>query len=156
MLSAPLGRAKATVLVIDDSAAMRRYLRLLLELDSYQVETASNGAEALRRLQDGFSPTVVLLDLEMPGMDGLKTLRRLLKLQPELKVIMCSGVDDPRKVQRAAALGARGYVSKPVQHLYLSAAIERCLGLRTSRGKKSGKNGTKGSVIVMPAPPPGP
>ena len=152
MLPAHLNRAKATVLVVDDSSAMRRYLRLLLELDSYQVETASNGTEAVRRLREGFSPTIVLLDLEMPGMDGLKTLRRLLKLQPELKVIMYSGVDDPRKVQRAAALGARGYVAKPVQHLYLSAAIERCLGLRVSADKKEA---AKGSVIVMPPPPPG-
>jgi CheY-like chemotaxis protein len=127
---------------------MRRYLRLLLELDSYQVETASNGADAVRRLREGFSPTLVLLDLEMPGMDGLKTLRRLLKLKPDLKVIMCSGVDDPRKVQRAAALGARGYVTKPVQHLYLSAAIERCL-----RSSAHETKAPKGSVIVMPVPP---
>jgi two-component system, NarL family, invasion response regulator UvrY len=149
MLSAAVSQAKTTVLVVDDSSAMRRYLRLLLELDSYQVETANNGADALRLLREGFSPTLVLLDLEMPGMDGLKTLRRLLKLKPELKVIMCSGVDDPRKVERAAALGARGYVTKPVKHLYLSAAIENCL--RPSAG---GRKAAKGSVIVMPAPPP--
>ena len=148
MLSAPVGQAKTTVLVVDDSVAMRRYLRLLLELDSYQVETANSGAEAVRRLREGLSPALVLLDLEMPGMDGLKTLRRLLKVNPELKVIMCSGVDDPRKVQRAAKLGARGYVTKPVQHLYLSAAIERCLRPCTSQTKTS-----RGSLIVMPPPP---
>jgi CheY-like chemotaxis protein len=148
MLSAAVSQAKTTVLVVDDSQAMRRYLRLLLELDSYQVETANNGAEALQRLREGLSPTLVLLDLEMPGMDGLKTLRRLLKLKPELKVIICSGADDPRKVERATALGARGYVTKPVQHLYLSAAIEHCL--RPSAG---GTKAAKGSVIVMPAPP---
>ncbi len=106
---------------------MLRYLRVLLELESYEVETASNGSEAVRRVREGCTPAVVLLDLQMPGMDGLKTLRRLLKLRPELKVIMCSGVDDPNKVRRAASLGAQAYLTKPVQHLYLSAALERCL-----------------------------
>jgi CheY-like chemotaxis protein len=114
-------------LIVDDSPAMLRYLRVLLELESYEVETASNGSEAVRRVREGCTPAVVLLDLQMPGMDGLKTLRRLLKLRPELKVIMCSGVDDPNKVRRAASLGAQAYLTKPVQHLYLSAALERCL-----------------------------
>ena len=149
MLTARLNRTKATVLVVDDSAAMRRYLRLLLELDSYQVETANSGADAVRRLREVCEPAIVLLDLEMPGMDGLKTLRRLRKLQPQLKVIMCSGVDDPRKVERAAALGARAYVIKPVQHLYLSAAMERCLSAAPP-GPTS--ENTKASLLNMPAP----
>jgi len=60
-------------------------------------------------------------------MDGLQTLRSLLKLRPDLKVLMCSGVDDPGKMRRAVTLGARDYLTKPIQHLYLSAAVERCL-----------------------------
>ncbi|HVO79175.1 MAG TPA: response regulator [Terriglobales bacterium] len=127
MLAAQCHRSKATVLVVDDSPVMLRYLRVLLELESYQVETASNGSEALQRVRDGCAPTIVLLDLEMPGMDGLKTLQRLRKLQPNLKVIMCSGVDDPRQMRRAVSLGAQAYLTKPVQHLYLSAALDRCL-----------------------------
>jgi CheY-like chemotaxis protein len=133
MSSAPSNRPKTTILVVDDSPAMLRYLRMLLELDSYQVETASTGSEALQRVREGYVPAVVLLDLQMAGMDGLKTLRGLLKLQPELKVIMCSGVDDPGEVRRAALFGARGYLIKPVQHLYLSAALERCLGLSSAK-----------------------
>jgi two-component system response regulator (stage 0 sporulation protein F) len=133
MSSAASNQPKATILVVDDSPAMLRYLRRLLELDSYQVETASTGSEALQRVRAGHVPAVVLLDLRMPGMDGLKTLRRLRRLQPELKVIMCSGVDDPSEVRRAALLGAQAYLTKPVQHLYLSAAVERCLGLSTAK-----------------------
>jgi CheY-like chemotaxis protein len=128
MLSARVSRPKATILVVDDSLEMQRYLRFLLELDSYQVEIASDGTEALHLLREGFVPSIVLLDVQMPGMDGLKTLRRLLKLQPDLKVIMCSGVDDPSKMQQAALLGAQGYLTKPVQHLYLTAVLDRCLG----------------------------
>ncbi len=119
---------RASVLVVEDSPELQNYLRLLLELDRYQVEIAGNGEEALRRMSNGCAPRVVLLDMQMPGMDGLETLRILRRLHPAAKVIMCSGVDDPDKIQQAISLGAQAYLVKPVQHLYLSAAIERCLG----------------------------
>jgi CheY-like chemotaxis protein len=118
---------KATVLVVDDSLEMQRYLRVLLELDSYRVETASSGHEALQSLRHGCAPKVVLLDVQMPGMDGLETLRRLQEFRPKPKVIMCSGVDDPGKIREAASLGAHAYLLKPIRHLYLSAAVDRCL-----------------------------
>jgi two-component system, chemotaxis family, chemotaxis protein CheY len=146
-LSARAKGTKATILVVDDSPAMLRYLRLLLEIDSYQVETASNGAEALLCIRQGCSPAVVLLDVQMPGMDGLKTLRRLMKLQPDLNVIMCSGVDDPAKIRRATLLGAKAYLTKPVQRLYLSAAVERCLG---SLRMEPAVTSSHGSVIALP------
>jgi CheY-like chemotaxis protein len=118
---------KASVLVVEDSFELQNYLRLLLELDRYQVDTAGNGEEALHRLRNGCTPRVVLLDMQMPGMDGLETLRILRRLHPAAKVIMCSGVDDPEKIRQAISLGAQAYLIKPVRHLYLSAAIERCL-----------------------------
>jgi CheY-like chemotaxis protein len=149
-LSARANGPKPTILVVDDSPDMLRYLRLLLEIDSYQVETASNGADALLRIRQGCSPAVVLLDVQMPGMDGLKTLRRLLKLQPDLNVIMCSGVDDPAKIRRATLLGAKAYLTKPVQHLYLSAAVERCLD---SLSIPEAETNPRGSVITLPPPP---
>jgi CheY-like chemotaxis protein len=133
MSSAQLNTPKATILVVDDSPAMVRYLRTMLELDSYQVETASNGLEAVERLRSGDTPALVVLDMQMPGMDGLKTLRCLLRLQPDLKVIICSGVHDPAKIRRAVAFGARAYLKKPIQHLYLSAAVERCLNSTEAR-----------------------
>jgi two-component system OmpR family response regulator len=149
-LSARANGPKATILVVDDSPEMLRYLRLLLEIDSYQVETVSNGADALRRIREGCAPAVVLLDLQMPGMDGLKTLRRLLKLQADLNVIMCSGVDDPAKIRRATLLGAKAYLIKPIQHLYLSAALERCLD---SLSMAEPETNSRGSVITLPSPP---
>lgn len=118
---------KATVLVVEDTVELQNYLRFLLELDRYQVEIAGNGEEALQRLRNGCTPRVVLLDMQMPGMDGLETLRFLRQLHPAAKVIMCSGVDDPEKIRQAISLGAQAYLVKPVKHLYLSAAIERAL-----------------------------
>lgn len=118
---------KPTVLVIDDSPEVQRYLRLVLETDHYCVETAANGENGLEKLRTGCSASVVLLDMQMPGMDGLQTLKCLRELQPELKVIMCSSEDDPEIIRQAILLGAKGYLVKPVRHLYLSAALESCL-----------------------------
>lgn len=127
MLDAESNLPKATILVIEDSPEVQRYLRLVLEMDHYRVEIADNGEEGLERLRDGCAPSVVLLDMQMPGMDGLQTLQCLREFRPELKVIMCSSEDDPEIIRQAILLGAQAYLVKPVQHLYLSAALERCL-----------------------------
>jgi CheY-like chemotaxis protein len=142
---------KATVLVVDDSPEIRRYLCALLELDSYRVETASSGYEALQRLAHGCTPQVVVLDLQMPGMDGLETLRRLQELRPKPHVIMCSGVDDPEKIREAVSLGAHAYLVKPVQHLYLSAAVDRCL---RERAAKRPADHLSSQLFVLPSPIP--
>ena len=118
---------RSTVLVVEDSPELQNYLRVLLEMDRYRVEIAGTGEEALQRLRSGCEPKVIVLDMQMPGMDGLETLRILRQLHPAGRVIMCSGVDDPEKIRQAISLGAQAYLVKPVRHLYLSAAIERCL-----------------------------
>ena len=105
------------------------------------------GSEALRRLDEGFMPSVVLLDLHMPRLNGFRTLRRMRKLYPGLKVIICSAEDDPRKLRLAAALGAYGHLTKPVQHLYLSAALERCLEEDSEPLPNPAAN-----LITLPAP----
>lgn len=116
-----------TVLIIDDSPEVQRYLRLVLETDNYRVEVADNGEKGVEQLRCGCRPAVVLLDMNMPGMNGLQTLRCIRELQPELKVVMCSSEDDPEIVRQAALLGAQAYLVKPVRHLYLSAVLEQCL-----------------------------
>jgi CheY-like chemotaxis protein len=118
---------QATVLVVEDSPEIQRYFRLLLQLDGYQVDTVASGEEALLRVRKGCAASVVLLDLQMPGIGGMETLRILRELRPELKIIMCSGVDHPETIREALGRGAQAYLVKPVHHLYLSAAVERCL-----------------------------
>ena len=135
-----------TVLVVDDSPEMLRYLQFLLELESYCVETAGNGLEALQRLRDGCNPDVVLLDIQMPHLDGFCTLKRLLKVRPDLKVIMCSAISDPTKIQQATALGAQAYLTKPVRQLYLTAALEGCLD------SKAEAKPAQAREIPVPAP----
>lgn len=145
------GEIKATILVVDDAVEVQRYLRTLLELDSYRVMVASNGYEALEVLGHSPSVDVVLLDLQMPGMDGLEVLRRIRNSCPKVKVIMCSGVTDPEKVCQALCLGVHAYLVKPIQHLYLSAAVERCLqNVPATRSKKN----RDPQLFVMPSPVP--
>ena len=120
----------AKIFVVDDEPSMLRYLRTMLEVDGYKVETASCGEEAVRRLTEGsFMPDVVLLDVLMPpGIDGLQTLEQLRQRHPKLKVIMLSCVSDTRKVVQAIRLGAQDYLTKPFQKADLDAVIEECLG----------------------------
>jgi len=118
----------ANILLVDDEPGMLRYIRTLLEVDDYKVETASTGEEALQRVNKGLRPDLVLLDLLMPGIDGLHTLEQLRQLQPGLKVVMLSCVGDTRKVVQAMRLGAYDYLTKPFQKAELDTVIDQCLG----------------------------
>jgi two-component system response regulator AtoC len=118
----------AKILLVDDEPGMLRYIRTLLEVDDYKVETASTGEEALARLEKGMVPDLVLLDVLMPGIDGLETLEQLRRMKPGLKVVMLSCVNDARKVVQAMRLGAHDYLTKPFQKAELDAVIDQCLG----------------------------
>src|SRR5713101_1500291 len=116
------------ILLVDDEPGMLRYIRTLLEVDDYSVQTASTGEEALQRVEKGLRPDLVLLDLLMPGIDGLQTLEQLRQLVPGMKVVMLSCVSDTRKVVQAIRLGAHDYLTKPFQKAELDAVIDQCLG----------------------------
>jgi len=118
----------AKILLVDDEPGMLRYIRTLLEVDDYKVETASTGEEALQHVEKGMLPDLVLLDVLMPGIDGLETLERLRRMKPGIKVVMLSCVNDARKVVQAMRLGAHDYLTKPFQKAELDAVIDQCLG----------------------------
>jgi len=119
---------KSKILLVDDEPGMQRYIRTLLEIDDHHVETASTGEQALQLVEKGMEPNLVLLDLLMPGIDGLETLEGLRKLQPNIKVVMLSCVNDTKKVVQAIRLGAVDYITKPFQKAELDAVIDQCLG----------------------------
>jgi two-component system, OmpR family, response regulator MprA len=101
------------ILVVDDERAVRDSLRRALELQGYEVDLADNGAEALARLEPNGQVDAVLLDILMPGMDGLEVCRRIRRSGNEVPVLMLTArdaVDD-----RVAGLdaGADDYVVKP-------------------------------------------
>src|ERR1700726_3025772 len=122
----------ANILLVDDEPGMLRYIRTLLEVDEHKVQTASTGEEAVERVQKGLHPDLVLLDLLMPGIDGLQPLEKLRQLKPGLKVVMLSCVNDTRKVVQAMRLGAIDYLTKPFQKAELDAVIGQCVGTAKS------------------------
>ena len=124
----------ANILLVDDEPGMLRYIRTLLEVDEHKVHTASTGEEAVEHVQKGLQPDLVLLDLLMPGIDGLQTLEQLRHLKPGLKVVMLSCVNDTRKVVQAMRLGAIDYLTKPFQKAELDAVIAQCVG--TAKGER--------------------
>lgn len=115
------------ILVVDDEPSMRKYLRTCLELQPYRVETADSGADAISKLSNGPAPDLVLLDVAMPGMDGLETLQQIRTTTPGQKVVMLSCLNDTKKVVRAMQLGASDYMTKPVKEDELEAVLRRCI-----------------------------
>lgn len=122
MTSAP------NILLVDDEPSVLRYTKTLLEIENYHVETAASGEEALQRMNRGPAPNLIVLDLVMPGMDGLQTLENCKKLCPEQKIVMISCVNDTNKVVQAIKLGASDYVTKPFLPPQLQGAVRRALG----------------------------
>jgi DNA-binding NtrC family response regulator len=116
------------ILLVDDEPGMLRYISTLLEVDDYKVQTASTGEEAVEKVQKGLRPDLILLDLVMPGINGLETLEQIRQIHPAAKVVMLSCVTDTRKVVQAIRLGAHDYITKPFQKAELDAVIDQCLG----------------------------
>ena len=118
----------AKILLVDDEPGMLRYIKTLLEVDDYKVETATTGEEALEKVEKGLEPDLVLLDVLMPGIDGLQTLEQMRQKKPSTKVVMLSCVNDTRKVVQAMKLGAQDYLTKPFQKAELDSVIDIALG----------------------------
>ena len=116
-----------TILLVEDEPSVLRYTKTLLEIENYNVETACSGEEALERMSQGPAPNLILLDLVLPGIDGLQTLESCKKMRPEQKVLMMSCLNDTSKVVQAIKLGASDYLTKPFQPAELQGAIRRAL-----------------------------
>jgi DNA-binding response OmpR family regulator len=110
------------ILVVDDEPEVRQLLEHFLTDRGYEVRIAENGRQALAAL-DTFMADVVLLDMHMPEMDGLETLKRLAIRSPSLPVIMVTVNDDIETTARLLQLGAADYVPKPFNLDYLEQAI---------------------------------
>ena len=116
-----------TVLVVDDDPSIRLVLRVELTAEGYDVVEAADGAEALARI-DEWSPSVVLLDLMMPGVDGWEVLRALEgKEEPPVIVISALATEEGLHVAQALGLGAIDYVAKPFEPGHLVSLIDAIL-----------------------------
>jgi excisionase family DNA binding protein len=100
------------VLVVDDDARLREFMRVNLEMEGYTVREASSAEEALGSIEDQ-APELVLLDVVMPGVDGWEMLQRMQERYGSIPVIMFSGQVDANSAGDAEQRGARGFVGKP-------------------------------------------
>ena len=111
------------ILVVDDEPSIRKYLQTLLEVDGFDVEAVSSGREAIRRISDGMHPDFVILDVLMPEMNGIDTLKELMQLDRSLNVIMLSCSNEVGTVVEAIRIGAHDYLTKPFEKSELDAAM---------------------------------
>jgi two-component system, NtrC family, response regulator AtoC len=137
-----------SILIVDDEPSVLRYTKTLLEIDHYRVETAVSGEEALQRMHRGLAPSLIVLDLVMPGMDGLQTLESCKKIRPEQKVLMMSSLGDSTKLVQAMRLGAIDYLSKPFQPPQLKGAVRRVLASEEEDLKLVIHGGAKDSAVI--------
>jgi DNA-binding NarL/FixJ family response regulator len=101
----------ATILVIDDEKSIRNTLKDILEHEGYTVETAENGQIGLNYIQEK-DFDVVLCDIKMPQMDGIQATEKIISIQPDIKIIMCTVFDDEVNIFNAVCAGAKGYILK--------------------------------------------
>jgi two-component system, NtrC family, response regulator AtoC len=117
---------KEKIMIVDDEPSIRKYLQTLLEVDGFDVSAVSSGSEALESISGGAKPDFVILDILMPEMDGLETLRRMMQLDRSQNVIMLSCSNEVSTVVEAIRLGAHDYLTKPFEKPELDAALLKC------------------------------
>jgi DNA-binding response OmpR family regulator len=114
------------ILVVDDEIYTVKLLQKFLVSKAYEVYTATTGLEAIQKVK-AVRPHIVLLDIIMPGMGGIDTLKEIKKINPKIVVIMVTAVIDEELAKRAVQLGADDYIPKPLNLNY----IETCLMVKS-------------------------
>jgi two-component system nitrogen regulation response regulator NtrX len=120
-----------TILIVDDELAVREVLVGYFEHQygprGFTVETASDGAQALAAVRRR-RPALILLDIEMPGVDGVEALRGVRAIDPAIPVIMVTGNADTRVAGEVIKGGAYSYLPKPFKFQYLDHLVATILG----------------------------
>ena len=121
-------QSETTVFIVDDNANHSAGIKQLLELQSDYTVTgiATNGDDAIRRLSES-NMDVVLMDMNMPELDGISAIQQLSAANPKLKILALTGYDDPDLIFRAMKAGAKGYILKTMVTSQLIAAIDEVL-----------------------------
>jgi DNA-binding response OmpR family regulator len=113
--------AHGTVLVVDDDEQIHRLLKWFFASHGLQVIIAGSGEEGWQALAQ--QPSLVLLDVNMPGMDGIMMLKKIKARYPAMPVVMISGAGDEAVAKEALRLGAQDYISKPFNMDYLETVV---------------------------------
>src|SRR3990170_142985 len=116
-----------SILIVDDQKDFCTVLSDSLSQDRYRVVTAFNGKTALQ-LAKKEKPDLMLLDIKMPGMDGIEVLKKIKKMKKEIAVIMFTAFGTLETAREAMKLGAYDYVTKPVDLFFLKSLVKEVLG----------------------------
>lgn len=114
------------ILSIEDSDFERKVIRNMMEEQNQELIQASNGEEGIQKFEDE-DPELVLLDLRLPDMEGLKVLEEIKKDHPDAKVIIVSIVREDDTIEEAKEIGAEKYIEKPIDEEELLDAIQEVL-----------------------------
>lgn len=115
-----------TVLIVDDDPIQRRNIRDYLALRGIAADTEDNGFSAVNRVKKT-RPAIVLLDIRMPGLDGVEAARHIGRIEPKPKIILMSGYPDAIYDANASDLDVFAVIQKPVPLRILAAFVERAL-----------------------------
>src|ERR1035437_5075331 len=117
---------KERILVVDDEPSIRKYLGTLLEVEGYDVETVVSGQEAIEKIEAGERPDFIILDVLMPELNGIETLKQLMQIDRTLNIVMLSCSNEVGNVVEAIRLGAQDYLTKPFEKAELDVAMLKC------------------------------
>jgi len=123
-----MAESKGTVLVVDDEESILQVASDILNYLGYSVVTSPSGQEAVDRLLQGARPDLVLLDVIMPGMDGVETFRRFREIEPNLPILISTGYAERSAVESLAEESVTGFVNKPFAIETLAKRLEQILG----------------------------
>ncbi|MBI3129492.1 MAG: response regulator [Candidatus Tectomicrobia bacterium] len=110
------------ILIVDDEKDIVEFLAMELSRRDFEVDTALSGEEAIEKIKEN-RPHLMLLDVRMPGMGGIETLRQAKQLDPRIGVIMVTAVHEEEIARSAIALGAHDYITKPIDFTYLNMVV---------------------------------
>ena len=119
-----------TILIVDDEESVRKSLADVMRDEGYEVVTAASGREGIDVLAEA-QPSIVLLDIAMPDMDGIETLQRFRELRPDLPVIMVTGHGTIETAVKTTKMGAYDFIQKPPELQHLNLVVKH--GLEESR-----------------------
>jgi CheY-like chemotaxis protein len=140
------------VLIIDDETNIRRMMRLTLEADGYDVEDAADGLKGLELFGDGSRFDAVVLDQKMPAMDGIETIRQMLRRAPNATVIMVTAFGSIELAVDAMKAGARDFLKKPLTPALLRDALLAALSKRAQTRAETGA-APRPPAPIPPRPP---
>ena len=150
------GASCVTILIVEDKESLRVMLRKTLESEGFAAETADDGPSAIARLQQRRF-ALVLTDLRLPGADGLAVLRAAIESDPDVPVIVMTAFGTVATAVEAMKLGARDFLSKPVDTDHLLLLVKRARDERAMRREnivlRDALGGNGGPVIIGESEP---